>query len=107
MDFIKSIESIILSNAAKEEKLEQLDAIEEQVLEAKKIIEFYKFCPKCKDYYLTKSFSTKTETKIERVCTYCDPINSGGDEYDDKEITRSYIICPKGHYLDFDINMLI
>lgn len=35
--------------------------------------------------------------KRESVCIYADPINSGGNEYADRDVLYTYKICPKGH----------
>lgn len=54
-------------------------------------------CPECDDYYLAKSYITETETKETNICTYQDPINSGGNEYESGYLDTTYSICPKGH----------
>ena len=56
----------------------------------------FAYCKKCGDYYLSQSFIVETEVVSERVCTYSDPINSGGDEYENKDIRYTYKYCPKG-----------
>lgn len=62
----------------------------------------FEYCSKCKDWYNIKSFYTETKTKVERVCTYSDPINSGGNEYADKSVTYTYRMCPKNHKVSED-----
>lgn len=37
-----------------------------------------------------------TEIVTERVYIYSDPINSSGDEYEDKRVRYTYKYCPKG-----------
>ena len=54
-------------------------------------------CADCGDYYLSKSFFTEDEYKEENVCTFVDPINSGGNIYEKKEVKYTYKYCPKGH----------
>lgn len=56
-----------------------------------------RYCEKCNDYYLAKSFFTEYESKSERILTYSDPINSGGNEYRDGKMRYTYQVCPKGH----------
>lgn len=64
---------------------------------ALKYLEDYKYCSICKDFYLSKSFITDVRCDIENICTYSDPINSGGDEYERRKIKYTEQICPKGH----------
>ena len=63
----------------------------------------YKFCPHCKDFYRKKSFELISETKKEKVCVYEDIINSGGNEYEDQMVTRTYYICPKNHRIETNL----
>lgn len=94
----KIIKNIIEKNCPKEEKIEELDLLTDDIEMARNILSNeYKYCPKCIDYYLTKSFITEKETKETKICTYRDPINSGGNDYVDGYIDIIYSICPKGH----------
>lgn len=95
---IKTIEDILNITNKKERQLEMLEALENEIQIAKDIVNGkYKYCKECKDYYLMESFLTKTETKEEKICIYCDPINSGGNDYADGYVDIVYSICPKGH----------
>lgn len=94
----KIISDIINSNRSKEDKEMDLDVLLEDINCAKGILSGkYTYCGDCNDYYLSKSFFEETEMKQEKICTYCDPINSGGDEYRDGAVMYAYSVCPKGH----------
>lgn len=81
-----------------EECVKALEKLEEDIAFAKEIVSGKrKRCEKCDDYYLVNSFQHSTETTEGKICTYQDPINSGGNEYADGCIHREYEICPKGH----------
>ena len=100
----KTIKEIINSNYLKtKDKLEQLEQLESDITFAKNVVSgVYKYCPKCDDYYLSKSFLTEHETKLARICIYEDPINSGGNDYVDGYADITYSICPKGHKREID-----
>lgn len=92
------VKEIISRHISNDDKINLLNILMDDIVNAKHILSGeYKYCPKCEDYYLTKSFQTETETKFENVCTYEDPINSGGNEYTEKVVGYVYSICPKGH----------
>ena len=94
----KMIKDIIERNCSKEDKDKALDSLTNDIALAKDILSGkYKYCPKCKDYYHSKSFFTEREVKTTDVCTYSDPINSSGNEYTEKDIEYTYSVCPKGH----------
>ena len=81
-----------------EEKINFLDELLKDIELGKKILNReFKYCKECDDYYLTKSFTQETVSKEEKICTYIDPINSGGNEYVDWLVTITYSVCPKGH----------
>lgn len=85
------------------EKMAKLKELESDILLGKDIISGkYKYCEKCDDYYLAKSFLTDKSIKNGRICTYVDPINSGGNDYEDGIIETIYSICPKGHKKEID-----
>ena len=91
------VKNILDSNETAEEKKRKLDEIKEAIELAEKIFSGeFTYCKKCGDYYLARSFFTDTAVVNERVCVYSDPINSGGDEYKNKKIRYTYMICPKG-----------
>lgn len=54
-------------------------------------------CPKCNQYYRANSWDIIERAEEELVCTYDDPINSGGNTYDTKLIRKMYNVCPVGH----------
>lgn len=92
------IKDIIFSNEEADIKLQELDEIIEDIQTAKEVINLeYTYCEDCDDYYLTSSYGTKNEIKEEKICTYEDPINSGGNEYTMGKVYYLYSICPKGH----------
>lgn len=94
----KVIKDIFTRNCSTEEKLEDLNLLSEEIEIAKGILSGkYKYCPRCDDYYLAKSYLTDVETKEMKICIYTDPINSGGNEYADGFVDITYSICPKGH----------
>lgn len=92
-----SIKEILDSNRPTEKKAAEIAELKESVALAERIFsgEFI-YCQKCHDYFLSKSFIRETEIVTERVCVYSDPINSGGDEYEDKQVRYTYKYCPKG-----------
>lgn len=101
----KAIKNILNSRAVNEEKVKQLDALSSEIQLAKDIIVGkYKYCPKCNDYYITESFLTRKETKEAKICTYNDPINSGGNDYADGYVDITYRVCPKGHKQEINRN---
>lgn len=99
--FIKDI----LERQSNTDAKAELETLQEDIQVALGVIEGeYKCCPKCKDYYLTKSFVTETETHNAKICTWEDPINSGGNEYEDGYVDITYSICPKGHKREISRN---
>ncbi len=95
----KVIQDIIIDKkCSKTEKNKALDLLSNEIEIAKDILSGkYQYCPDCNDYYLAESYLTKPETEKTRICVYNDPINSGGDEYEDGFLDITYSICPKGH----------
>ena len=94
----KIIKDIIDRNCSKEEKDKSLVLLADEIEMAKGILSGkYQYCKKCDDYYLTKSFLTEAESKETRICVWSDPINSGGNEYEDGYVDITYSVCPKGH----------
>ena len=82
----------------KEQKIEILKRLKNEINIAEGVLTGeYKKCSQCDDYYLSKSFTTETETINARICIYEDIINSGGNEYADGYRDITYSICPKGH----------
>lgn len=94
----KIIQDIINKNCKDKEKKKALDLLSNEIEMARGILSGkFKHCPDCDDYYLAESYLTDTETKNARICTYQDPINSGGNDYADGFVDITYSICPKGH----------
>lgn len=92
------IENIINASVGNNVKFKKLDELQEDIKIAKDILKGkYTYCSQCKDYYLTESFLNKIEHENCKICTYEDPINSGGNEYVDGIAMITYSICPKGH----------
>ena len=95
---LKYIENIIVSEITDDEKLEALKQYEDDIKAAKDIINGkITYCEECKDYYLTKAFFLEKESIPTEICTYRDPINSGGNDYVDGYVDIVYSVCPKGH----------
>lgn len=94
----KIIKDIIGKKCSDAEKNKALDLLSEEIEIARGIL-YGKFlyCTDCDDYYLTDSYLKKTESKETRICVWNDPINSGGNEYEDGFVDITYSICPKGH----------
>ena len=81
-----------------ESKKKALLSLKEDIEIAEKILSGEMiYCEDCEDYYFAKSFFTIQERKNEWVCSYYDPINSGGNEYEMQIVINHYRICPKGH----------
>ena len=94
----KLILDLLNKTERKDKLLDEINELQDSLDIAKKICSGeFGYCKKCNDYYLAKSFIHEQEIVSERVCTYSDPINSSGDEYEDKNIRYTYLICPKGH----------
>ena len=81
-----------------EDKRNALNLLEKDIEIARKILSGEMiYCENCDDYFLARSFFKDTKIKKESVCIYSDPINSGGNEYADRNVLYTYLICPKGH----------
>lgn len=91
------IKNILDKNISNKEKAKEIEDIKASIEVAEKIFSGeFTYCMKCGDYFLTEGFITRTEVVTERVCTYSDPINSGGDEYGNRKVRYTYLYCPKG-----------
>lgn len=91
-------QDITLSSISKESKLKMLDDLEKDINAARDIINGKCiYCKECKEYYLAQSFFSEEETIPAKICTYRDPINSGGNSYVDGYADIIYRVCPKGH----------
>ena len=98
MNMNTTIKGIILESSTNEEKLKKLEVLEKEIEIAKGIVkDEYRYCRTCDDYYLKDSFLPRVERKNGKICVYQDPINSGGNEYEDGIIETTYDLCPKGH----------
>lgn len=95
----KLIKNIVINNNLTiENRNAELDKLAKDIENAKGLLSGkYAYCKNCDEFYLSKSFFNECETKDIRICTYSDPINSGGDEYVDGYADITYKICPKGH----------
>ena len=83
------------------EAQESLKELEKDINFAKEVLSGkFTYCEECNDYYLADSFMKETSTKPIRICIYKDPINSGGNEYDDGYAEITYSVCPKGHKVE-------
>ena len=92
------IKDILKRKVNIEDKRNALNSLEKDIEIARKILSGEMiYCENCDDYFLAHSFFQDIETKKESVCTYSDPINSGGNEYADRDVLYTYLICPKGH----------
>ena len=97
MSLHEVVKNILDSNETLEEKKRKLNEIKKDIELAEKIFSGeLGYCKKCGDYYLARSFFTDTVVVDERVCVYSDPINSSGDEYENKKVRYTYMFCPKG-----------
>ena len=91
------IKKILDKDISTEEKATEIEELKASIEIAEKIFEGeFTYCKKCKDYYYSRSFFEDTEIVVEPVCTYSDPINSGGDEYENRKVRYTYKYCPKG-----------
>lgn len=94
----KLIKDIIDKTCSDKQKKKELDKLSDEIEMAKGILSGkFQYCKDCDDYYLTKSFLQETETRNARICVWEDPINSGGNEYEDGFIDITYSICPRAH----------
>lgn len=97
----KLVSDILYRNIKREPKVTEIKALIDDCNHALNLLtDEYKLCPECKDFYLRKSFNFETINEVRKVCTYDSPINSGDDEYEDRELEISYYICPKGHRIE-------
>ena len=83
-----------------EEKQHILYEFQESINLAEKYLTEYRYCPHCQEFYISKSFFIDTSYEEENVCTYSDPINSGGNEYERRRIKYTNLMCPKGHVVE-------
>lgn len=91
------IREILDSGTDNVRKAEEIAEIEKSIGIAKRIFSGeFTYCKSCGDYFLSRSFFQESEIVEERICTYSDPINSGGDEYKDGKVEYTYMYCPKG-----------
>lgn len=94
----KIIREILDKNVTKEVKYKALDQLYNDIQTAKEILDGkFQYCEECDDYYLAESFLTKKDSIPSKICTWRDPINSGGNEYKDGYIDITWRVCPKGH----------
>lgn len=94
----EDIKKIIYCDLTRRQKEEALDLLGKELEIAKDIVSGkFTICHECRDYYLTESFILKEETREQKICTYYDPINSGGNDYVDGIVNITYSVCPKGH----------
>lgn len=94
----KAIRDIIDKKCSDEEKDKELNSLSNDIEMAKGILSGkFQYCEDCDDYYLTESYLEETKRKETRICVWQDPINSGGNEYENGFVDITYRICPKGH----------
>ena len=99
------IKKIVESKLSKEEKIQSLKRISNDIEMANGILSGkFVYCEECDDYYLAKSFLTEEKTEKTQILIYSDPINSGGNEYADGYADITYSICPKGHKHEINRN---
>lgn len=91
----RMIDDILNGSHTIEEKEELIRTLSSTL--SKKIKVGYRYCKKCGNYYREKAWDTCYETNTENICVYEDPINSGGNNYEESVVTRKYSICPMGH----------
>ena len=91
------IKNILDSNTTNQQKAEEVNKIKESINIAERIFSGeLAYCRGCGDYFLSRSFFEDVEIVDELVCTYSDPINSGGSEYKKMRVRYIYECCPKG-----------
>ena len=97
------IKDILNRKCTTEEKYAASDLLADELSMARGILSGkYEKCPKCNDYYLTRSYICETEIQEAKICVYRDIINSGGNEYEDGYVDITYRICPKNHRFEVD-----
>jgi len=102
---MKEIDDIVNGNYTvleKDELLTELfDRFRIEYENAKqKIVEGYKYCPKCKDYYKVKSWENYVKNETREICTFRDLTEFGQDQYECKVCAVKYSECPKGHKIE-------
>lgn len=99
----KVIKDLLLGDTTKAEKKSLLDSLADDIAFADEVLDGkFTYCESCDDYYLTESFQNKMDINDTKICTYEDPINSGGNEYADGTVIVKYRVCPKGHMKEID-----
>ena len=102
MEFSNVIKMILFdSTSTVSNKKRELTRLKGEIDFALEILEGdWKYCKECNDYYREPSFFEEEEVKMEKVCIYDSPINSGDNEYEERTVDYTYLICPKGHKIE-------
>lgn len=80
------------------DKVKALKTLEQEIKIAQGVIQgSYCYCEDCDDYFLKQSFTEESGVESCKICTYEDPINSGGNEYVQGIAHITYRVCPRGH----------
>ena len=92
------VREILQGNGTNDDKAKALNELQADIALAERVLSGeYSYCKECDRYYLMKSFQHKAGREKVQICTYQDPINSGGNEYTSGTAWISYEICPCGH----------
>lgn len=97
------VREILQGNGTNDDKAKALNELKTDIAFADEVLNGkFTYCESCDDYYLTESFQNKMDINDTKICTYEDPINSGGNEYADGTVIVKYRVCPKGHMKEID-----
>ena len=102
---MNKIDEIVNGSYKITEKQEMLKKYKEEINHqiadaAAKIVQGYKYCPQCKEYYKEKAWDTEYKTEKRNICTYRDAGYGDDDTYEYKTCFVQYGICPIGHRIE-------
>lgn len=99
---ISQIQGIIDKHTDVRTKLKLLDEFKSKIIEeceiaTDEILDGYKYCSECDDWYKLKYFEPIIEIETTRECIVRDAGYGDDDIYGDVTHEVTYVECPKGH----------
>jgi len=102
---MEKIDNIVNGSYTVIEKQKMLEDLKVEFLRKidyanKKIVEGYKKCPNCNQYYRKNAWENKSVHEKRNVCTFHSPCEFDDDKYEEKMCKIYYSICPVGHIFE-------